>query len=146
MRVRLALSAVTLAAIVAGGFEPFYLRVFALDGARYRAFATELPYRKLPGFRRFLLEVDRTTPPGVRIAIALPYREWEGGYGYGYYRASFLLPGKQVVPLLQPGRDVPAPANIGGADYVACWHIAPSSRAFQLVWRSRDGMLLRPLK
>ena len=143
MPIRATLSAVTLAAIVAGGFETFYLRVFTMDGAQYRAFTTELPYRKLPGFRRFLLEVDRTTPPGARIAIAIPFREWDSGYGYGYDRAGFLLPGKQIVPLLRIGADTPAPENLATADYVACWHVAPSTAAFRVIWRNADGMLLR---
>lgn len=143
MKLRAALSAITLAALVAGGFEPFYLRVFAMDAERYRAFAVELPYRKLPGFRRLLLEVQRTTPPGARIAIALPFRAWQGGYEYGYQRASFLLPGKQVVPLLRMGADVPAPENLRAAEYVACWHVAPSTGAFHVVWQNADGMLLR---
>jgi hypothetical protein len=108
-----------------------------------RAMLTELPYRKLAGFRRFLLEVDRTTPRGARIAICLPFTGWESGYGYGYYRASFLLPGKQVVPLLRPDADLPAPGNVAVADFVACWHGAPRVDGFEELWRSGDGVLLK---
>jgi hypothetical protein len=115
-----------LAMLVIGGFEPYYVR----------AASTELPYRKLPGFRRLLLDADRSTPRGARIAIALPYSEWEGGYGYGYYRASFLLPGKQVVPLLPP-------SNIRVADYVLAWHARPSIDGFVPLWTTADGTLLK---
>ena len=128
-------SYVVLAMLVIGGFETYYVRVFRLDAARVRASMTELPYRKLPGFRRLILEVDRTTPRGARIAIALPVREWEGGYGYGYYRASFLLPGKQVVPLLPP-------SNLRFADYVVVWHGRPAIDGFTPVWTTADGTLM----
>ena len=111
-----------------------------------RAAFTELPYRKLTGFRRFLIDIDARTPPGARIAIALPFQQWEGGYGYGYYRASFLLPGKQVVPLLVPGADRPAPENLAVADYVAAWHGAPKVPGFAEAWRGPDGTLLRRVR
>jgi len=111
-----------------------------------RAMLTELPYRKLTGLRRFLIEVDRTTPRGARIAICLPYTAWEGGYGYGYYRASFLLPGKQVVPLLRLGADVPAPGNAALADFVACWGGAPRVDGFAVLWRSGDGVLMKRVR
>jgi len=108
-----------------------------------RAMLTELPYRKLTGFRRFLMQVDRTTPHGARIAICLPFKGWESGYGYGYYRASFLLPGKQVVPLLRLGADVPAPGNVAVADFVACWHEVPRIDGFEVLWRSGEGVLMK---
>jgi hypothetical protein len=125
-----------LAMLVMGGFEPHYVRVFSVDAARTREAMTELPYRKLPGFRRLLLEVDRSTPRGARIAIALPYRQWEGGYGYGYYRASFLLPGKQVVPLLPP-------SNLRFADYVVVWKGRPEIAGFAPLWTTSDGTLFK---
>ena len=129
--------------IAIGGFEPFYLRIFTLDRARYAALLTELPYRKLPGFRRFLLGVDAHTPIGARIAIWIPAPGWDGAYGYGYYRAPFFLTGKQVVPLQVPFVDRPAPENVRVADFVAAWHGAPSIPGFEVVWRSADGVLMR---
>ena len=122
--------------LVIGGFEPYYVRIFTVDAARTRAAMTELPYRKLPGLRRLLVDVDRSTPRGAKIAIALPFRDWEGGYGYGYYRASFLLPGKQVVPLLPP-------SNLRYADYVVVWHGRPDLDGFAPLWTTSDGTLLK---
>jgi len=87
----------------------------------------------MPGLRQFLIGVDSRTPPGARIAICVPYTEWDGGYGYAYYRSSYLLPGKQVVPI----------ANAGAADYVACWHMRPALPQFAVVWQNADGTLLR---
>ena len=121
--------------LVIGGFEPYYVRIFTVDAARTRAAMTELPYRKLPGLRRLLVDVDRSTPRGAKIAIALPFRDWEGGYGYGYYRASFLLPGKQVVPLLPP-------SNLRFADYVMVWRGRPAIDGFVPVWTTSDGTLM----
>jgi hypothetical protein len=124
-----------LAMLVIGGFEPYYVRIFTADAARRRAAMTELPYRKLPGLRRLLVDVDRSTPRGAKVAIALPFRDWEGGYGYGYYRASFLLPGKQVVPLLPP-------SNLRFADYVVVWKGRPVIEGFVPLWTTSDGTLM----
>jgi hypothetical protein len=125
--------------IVIGGFEPYYVRIFAANQAQTRAAMTELPYRKLPGFRRLLLDVDRSTPRGAKIAIALPFRDWDGGYGYGYYRASFLLPGKQVVPLLPP-------ANLRAADYVVIWKGRFPIDGFAPLWTTADGTLMKRIQ
>ena len=91
----------------------------------------------------FVLEVDRSTPQKTRIAIALPFRAWEGGYGYRYYRASYLLPGRQLVPLLAPDRDEPRPGNVALADYLVVWHGRPRVPGFTEVWTTADGTLLR---
>jgi hypothetical protein len=124
-----------LAMLVIGGFERYYIRIFTVDAAATRAAMTELPYRKLPGLRRLLAEADRSTPRGARVAIALPYHEWEGGYGYGYYRASFLMPGKQMVPLLPP-------ENLRFADYVVIWKGRFPIDGFAPVWTTSDGTLM----
>ncbi|MEO6259708.1 MAG: hypothetical protein ABIP63_05130 [Thermoanaerobaculia bacterium] len=134
------------AAILAGGFEPFYLRALTGGPVASPAQLTELPYRKLPGFRRLLETAAARTPPGARIAIALPFQQWEGGYGYGYYRASYLLPGRQVVPLLVPGEDRPALGNLRQADYVLSWRSATALPGFVAIWRSDDGTLLRRIR
>src|SRR5258706_16177906 len=83
---------VILAALVAGGFEPMYVRIFAVDGASWRAAMTELPYRKLAGLRRLMIDVGRSTPRRSRIAIPPPFRPWGGGYGYGHSPAPHPLP------------------------------------------------------
>ena len=136
-------SYLALLAILIGGFEPFYLRALLGVGSPDPQLLTELPYRKLPGWRKLLAGVDVRTPPGARIAIWLPFHRWEGGYGYGYYRASFQLPGRQVVPLLVPGEDRDAPQNLSRADYVVAWRADPVVPGFATIWLSPDGALLR---
>jgi hypothetical protein len=134
------------AAIVIGSFEPFYIGIYKLDTARIRAVWEELPWRRLPRFRRLLIDVDRSTPPGARIAIWLPYDKWDGGYGYGYMRAGFLVPSKQLVPLMVVETDVAAPENIAGAEYVAAWGGTPEIPGFTPVWRSEAGVLMRRVR
>src|SRR5205807_1738938 len=51
-------------AIAAAAFEPFYLRIFTIDRAAFRARLIELPYSKLPGSRRFLEGVRARTHDG----------------------------------------------------------------------------------
>jgi hypothetical protein len=137
------LVSLALVLIVAGAFEPFYLRVFTMNAAAARQSFTELPYRKLPGFRQFLLDADARTPAGARIAIWMPLQQWEGGYGYGFYRAAFLAPSKTLVPMLKVGADRMAPSQLASAEYIAAWHGEPVVAGFAPLWRSRDGVLLR---
>ena len=106
-RLRSWLAVLAFAAIGAGSFQPMYLTIFGVNGRAMAAVFTELPYRRLPGLRRLLDDVDRLTPPGARIAVWAPYREWEGGYGYAFRRAPYLLPGKRVLPMLEADRDQP---------------------------------------
>jgi hypothetical protein len=142
-RVARIIAAIALAAIVIGGFEPFYLRVFTLDPATARNAFTELPYRKLPGFRSFITFVDASTPARSRIVLLLPFTQWEGGYGYGFYRAGFLMPSKTVMPMLELNADRLDRRAFDKADYIAGWHGAPPVDGFVPIWRSPDGILLR---
>jgi len=141
--IRRAASAVAFAAILIGGFESYYLRVFPESPARGRPILTELPYRKMPGLRELLVGADARTPRGASIAILVPYTAWDGGYGYAYARSSYLLPGKQLIPLLRIGEDVADPANLAHADYVLCWGGVPPLAGFSKVWQTTSGMLLR---
>jgi hypothetical protein len=136
-------AAIAFAAILIGGFETYYLRVFRESPAYVRPILTGLPYRKMPGLRELLIGADARTPPGASIAILVPYTAWEGGYGYAYSRSSYLLPGKQIIPLLRPGQDVPALSNANRADYLVAWGGVPRLPGFEVVWQTSAGMLLR---
>lgn len=129
--------------ILIGGFEPFYLRIFTVNRASEEAAFSDMPFRKMTGLQTFLKGVDAHTPPHARIAIWLPFHEWESGYGYGYYRASYLLPGKQVVPLLARGKDRLQLANLAHADYVASFDDRIDAPGFEVNWRDEYGMLLK---
>ena len=139
---RLAIAAAGFVCIAAGAFQPFYWRSFAMNRAAARAALSELPYRRLPGLRRFMLEVGARTRDGERIAIAIPASRWEEGYQYGFTRSTYLLAGRTTVPLMDES-DRALPQNFAYADAVACLHVDCSVPHFEPVWRSSDGMLLR---
>jgi len=130
-------------AIAAGSFETFYLRIYTIDAAALRAQWTELPYRKVPGLRRLLAEVERRTPQGARILLATPHRPGEGGYSYAYARATYALAGRELVPLLDPTTEKALPLRLDTVDYIACWRACAAPEGFTAIWRSDDGVLLR---
>lgn len=124
-------------AIAAAAFQPFYLRSFTIDRARYAAALTELPYRKLPGMRQFMLDVRARTNDGDTIGIAAPLPRTpaqDNAYDYLFRRGRYLLGGRRVVPL---------PENLAMATYIACFHCTPPAPGFVEIWRGRDGTLLR---
>lgn len=131
-------------AIAAGAFQPFYLKVLTLDRAKLRAAWVELPYRKVPGLRKGMVEIAARTPPDARILLWTPHRSWEGGYNYAYRRAQYLLAGREVLSLLANGRDELDPRGIGEAQYIACWpECPPPPPGFVPAWKGEGGMLLR---
>jgi hypothetical protein len=142
MRIRAILGAAALVLIAAGSFQPMYLRIFTVDSDAMRAGYTELPYRRLPGLRTLLWEADVRTPRGATIALWAPFREWDGGYGYAFRRAPFLMPDKQIVPMLEPDRDQLTLRYLAGARYLICWRGCPPIGGFKSMWRSADGELM----
>jgi len=132
--------------ILIGGFEPFYLRIFGIDRNGMGAAFAEMPFRKVTGLQAFLKGVHAHTPPRARIALWLPFRKWDGGYGYAFYRAGYLVPGKQVVPLLAQGEDRVEPANLAQADYVASLGERISIPGFESVWQDEHGVLLKAVR
>jgi hypothetical protein len=101
-----------------------------------------LPYQKLPGSRELMLQVRALTKPGDVIAIAAPFPKWEQGYAYLYTRALYPLTGREVVPLLDD-HDRPRTDNLGRANVIAAYRCEPRVPGFAVVWRGRDGVLLR---
>src|ERR1051326_7643467 len=106
-RLRAILAVAAFAAIAAGTFQPLYVRMLFADAAPMRAAFEELPYRHLPGLRRLMLDVDRRTPRRARIALWVPYTEWNGGSGSPSRRAPFRLRDRRGLPMLEPERDRP---------------------------------------
>ena len=144
-------------AIAAGAFEPFYLRIFTTNRARFGAMLADLPYRKMTGMKQFLLEVRTRTDEGDAVALAAPFDRTvrpgesddsivkttrEGGYDYIYNRASYLLAGRRLVPLPDPGEH-PSSRDLQNAKFIAAYRCDPAVPGFAVVWRGRDGELLR---
>jgi hypothetical protein len=142
-RWRSALGALALFSIFAGAFQPAYWTIFKANRAMLQAWLTERPYSKMPGLRRFMLGVRERTRDGDRIAIVLPARRWEGGYAYGFIRSTYLLAGRQTVPLLSDS-DQALPGNIARATHVASWPEPPPPLPdFVAMWSTPDGVLLQ---
>lgn len=130
-------------AIGIGAAETFYLRIYRQDRARFSAHLREFSYQQIPGLRALLNEAGARLPPGARVLIALPHPRWQGGYGYGFRRAQYVLQGKVVIPLLDRTTDTVDPASLGRADYVLCWRECSTPPGFEIIWRHQDGVLLR---
>ena len=141
MNLRRVLIVVCLAAIVLMSLDWRLLRLpFISRTAAIREVVTDTD-RGWRDYPRFLEGVREHTAPGDSIAILLPTRSWENGYFYGYYRASYFLAGREVLPVVQPG-DMPVPQNIHDAKYVAAFGVGLRTPA-DVVWRSGRGTLLR---
>ena len=123
--VKRALALLAFAALAAGAFQPFYLRILGQDWRQFGAYLTELPYRKVPGLRQLCVEADRRTPLGARILFVAPAK----GYEYAFRRAQYLLAGKELVPT-------------GEAEYIACLP-ACTAQGFTTIWRGDRGALLK---
>ena len=138
--IRRVAAATLFAAIVAIGAEPILMSLPFRDrramAARYAGLA-DLQFR---GYAQFLADVRRRTSQGDSIAIMVPSRRWELGYSYAYYRASYLLPGREVLPLVDR-QDRLVGANFHEARYVAAWRVPPP--AGEVVLRSHDGVLVK---
>ena len=83
--------------------------------------AADVPDTIWPGFAEFLGEVRRQTQRGSSIAIVVPTQKWDEGYAFAFYRASYLLAGREVLPVVTPeGRELRE--NLARAQYVAVWN------------------------
>ena len=139
---RRVLFALLLAAMILGGIETFFFRIFVHDREAAAAELTAGPDRAAPGYAAFLREVRARTPDDARIAVAVPMRRWGAGYEYAYYRASYALAGREVIPLVD--RDDSAHlGRLRDAEWVASWGMAPRIPGFAPAWRGEGGILLR---
>lgn len=98
--------------------------------------------RMWPQYPRFLAGVRERTANGDSIAIVVPTFDWDEGYSYAYYRASYLLAGRVVLPVGFSDHQL-HPENFRAARYVAVWGrpFPPSRRT--VVWEGEGGTLLR---
>ena len=137
----LALAALLL--VLAGGFQPYYVRLL-LDGtSSLRAVLVELPYRRAPGLRELLVRARDLSEPGERIVVLAPADRWGGaggGYRYVYGRAMYALAGRQVLPLID---DAERPVTHSReADLALVWH-ARIPPEYRVLFRNEDGAVAR---
>lgn len=94
-----------------------------------------------PDYPRFLQEVRARTKRGDSIALLVPTMHWERGYSYAYYRASYFLAGREVLPLVVVS-DRPVPGNLQRAQYLAVWRRQAPAGA-RVVFAGYGGALVR---
>jgi hypothetical protein len=140
--VRRALYALFFATMIVAGFGTELLRVFFLDREAQAASLAVGPDRAAPGYAAFLREVRARTPEGARVALVVPMRSWSGGYEYAYYRASYFLTSREVIPLVEPDGSAHLD-RVAGATHVAVWGMAPRVPGFEAQWSGSGGALLR---
>lgn len=97
--------------------------------------------RRMPGFSDFASEVRARTKPGEKIAIAVPANDWEG-YAFAYYRASYLLSGRVVLPLIDP-LSRPVAKNWHDAQVIAIYQLPPPESEPAPVWQGKGGAIIR---
>jgi hypothetical protein len=131
----------SLAAIVVISVESRMLLLPFIDrGPSERAMARGSD-RAWPDYPLFLQGVREHTRPGDTIAVIVPIMRWETGYSYAFYRASYFLTGREVLPLVTPD-DGRLPQNFRAAKYIAVFGVGLRTPA-DVVWRSGRGALLR---
>ena len=138
--IRRVAAATLFTAIVVIGIEPTLLSLPFRDRRAMAAdFATRAD-RLFPGYVEFLADVRSHTRNGDSIALIVPSRSWERGYSYAYYRASYLLAGRDVLPLVDRDDRVVA-ENFRAARYVAACGVPPP--AGDVVVKSNGGTLVK---
>jgi hypothetical protein len=129
-------------AILGFSVQPEIIQFCFLDPTPYRKYFTLRPDRLWPQYPRFLEGVRAQTRNGDSIALIASTLEWDKGYAYAYYRASYILAGREVLPMADSvGK--PHPENYGRARYVAVWNAPLPGGPHAVVWQGEGGVLLR---
>jgi hypothetical protein len=138
---RRALTILGLAAIVVMCTATHLLQLPFVDRTPIARAMAARPDRQWPQYPRFLESVRAHTKPGDSIAVFVPAMGWDDGYSYAYYRASYFLTGREVLPLVTPenGR---LPQNLLAARYIAAFGVRLRLPA-DVVWQGQDGALVR---
>jgi hypothetical protein len=138
---RRALTLLCLAAIVVLGVASRLLELPFIDRAEAVRAMARYPDRVWPDYPLFLQGVREHTRPGDTIAVIVPAMTWDGGYSYAYYRASYFLTGREVLPLVTPD-NIRLQQNFRAAKYIAVFGVGLRAPA-DVVWRGGRGALLR---
>lgn len=144
-RVRYGLGIALLAMLAAGAIRPIFVKLLFVDRQALYAIYSSDPDKYTLEYPRFLEEVARRTKEGESIAIVVPMRRWDGGYSYAYYRASWFLAGRRVLPLVWRD-DRLIEENARKADWVAAWRLRVGGAGLEQVWSGHGGMLMRQVK
>ena len=138
---RRVLMTIALVAIVVTGIDPHLLSIPFYDRAALAPLFGQR-YASWRDYSPFLDGVRAHTHAGESVAVLVPAVHWERGYSYAYYRASYVLAGRVVLPLIDDA-DRFHPENLRRAELVAIWRapVPPTHR--KLVWQGNGGLLVR---
>ena len=140
MTPRRALAALALVAVVATRVEPDYLGMLVDREAHAKSFVPIIDAR-WPQYARFMAEVRTRTAPGDTIAVVISDAEPREAYPLAYYRASYFLAGREVLPVIDPRSGAAIAENRAAARYVAAFGESPA--AGEVVWKGEGGALYR---
>jgi len=90
-------------------------------------------------YPEFLAATRSATHDGDTIALLVPARRGSNDYSYAYFRASYFLAGREVLPVIDDNGRIIA-ANVRNAQFVAAWHGRLASDR-RLLWRAHGGEL-----
>jgi hypothetical protein len=138
---RRALTILCLAAILIMCVDARLLQLPFVDRKPLALAVDGLYDRQWPQYPRFLAGVRAHTKPGDTIAVVVPAMAWDDGYSYAYYRASYYLTGREVLPLVTPenGR---LPQNFRAAKYIAAFGVRLRVPA-DVIWQGNQGALVK---
>ena len=146
MQRRRILALAALLVIVALRIEPQLMQMPFVSRRTLSAILYRWPETQMPGdwlrYPRFLQQVEERTKEGDKIGVIIPMMKWDDGYSYAYYRASYFLTGREVLPLLTAD-DQSHMENFYAADYVIVWHRPVHPRMGKVVWEGEGGALVK---
>lgn len=121
--------------------DPILIRWGFFERAKVHQLLTIAPDRGWGEYPKFLDDVRAHTQPGDSIAIIVPTMRWDDGYSYAFYRASYYLSGREVLPVVTE-HDVVHAQNFARAKYVAAWRRNVRDATRHVVWTGDNGALL----
>lgn len=123
--------------------NPILLRLPFSDRARLGSALTAMqePRGYYPDYPEFLESVREHTKRGDSICLVVPSTNWNSAYSHAYLRATYLLAGREVLPVITPDSR-PAPQNLNRARYVAIWNVPGGSDLGRTVLEQHRGRLL----
>ena len=96
-----------------------------------------------PQYPPFLDEIRAHTHSGDSIIIITPAMSWNVGYAYAFFRGSYYLTGRSLLPYISYEKIV-HPENVRAVQYVAVYRTsAPPGSGTNVLWRGKFGELLK---
>ena len=139
--IRRRLALVLFIALTLLAIDPILIRWGFFERPKVHQLMANVPDRGWGDYPKFLEDVRAHTQLGDSIAIIVPTLRWDDGYAYAYYRASYFLTGREVLPVVTDG-DVVHPQNFARAKYVAAWRRTVRDASRHVVWTGDNGALL----